>query len=560
MPPRAAPNAERAARSLNGPRLRVASAGYDIDQWPLSVPPYDDELAQSWLARVAWRYGTAPTTLLRTLRPRIEQFSVRHFDSLMDDLANATRTRVPGGNSMVESEVGRWARSYARRIARTKGPSFCPACLAEPESYWRQSWAHPLSFVCSTHRCLLVVRCPGCGGRPHSARYGTQRPTPPWMCPARRDDVDRAHRVRRTWCGTDLRHVSTSPAGGDELAAATRLADAIDLSARRGREQVEISPRGLVTTRTEYLDALLELIDEQIPATMWPSVERDTILSAVHVATRILDAASATETARLCEQHGVMDPVGRHTPLRPTRLQHPRNRLLMAVRLQSLAPDLPLASRLEFRTASKQPRVAVNEERRFDGRMHLTGRWPAHGWVPPVLWPGVLDGLGLTSRPHAGAALSIALSKIGSNTPPRAIAVALGLPGWIADHMARVLRAVRVDALCESLEDLFARLEQNPPPIDYAKRVMIGRDPTPFTSAVDAAIEAQGVEIHATARDVAAIELWATYTGSSPEYCPWGARAAAAQLPWFVDRLNLLAQAYLELPHHSREPMVWTPP
>lgn len=332
------------------------------------------------------------------------------------------------------------------------------------------------------------------------------------------------------------------------------------MSARRGRELFETSSRAWLATRTEYLDALLELLDEQLPATLWPSVERQSILSALHVATTIVSDASPAEIAGLCDRHGVMDPAGRHTPLRPIRLLHPRNRLLMALRLKSLAPSLPLASRLEFRTASKTPRVAVDEERLLDGHVHLTRRWPAYGWVPPVMWPGVLDNLGVASRPHAGAALSIALSKVGSNAPPRAIAVSLGLPGWIADHVGRVLRDVRVDTLCESLEDLFARLEDRPPPIDYANRIMVGRDPTPFASAVDATLSAQGEEIGTAARHAAAIELWAAYTGSAPEYCPWAERDAAPELPWFVDRANLLAQAYTVLPHRSREPMVWTPP
>ncbi|WP_056593833.1 hypothetical protein [Cellulomonas sp. Leaf334] len=380
------------------------------------------------------------------------------------------------------------------------------------------------------------------------------------MCPARRNDIDRAPRVRRGWCGTDLRQVSTPDASLNELDAATSLNDAINLSARRGRELVETSTRGWLPTRIEYLDALLELLDEQIPATLWPSVERRTILSALHVATTIVNDASPTDITTLCDQHGVLDPAGRHTPLRPIRLLHPRSRLLMALRLQSLAPSLPLASRLEFRTGSKMPRLAVDEERAPDGRMHLTGRWPAYGWVPPVLWPGVLDDLGVTARPHAGAALSIALSKVGSNTPLRAIAVSLGLPGWIADHVARVLRDLPIDAVCRSLEDLFARLEANHPPIDYADRVMVGRDPTQFASAVDAALTARGEEIDATARHAAAIELWAAYTGSTPAYCPWAERDVVPELPWFVDRANLLAQAYVELPHHSHEPMVWTPP
>ncbi len=255
-----------------------------------------------------------------------------------------------------------------------------------------------------------------------------------------------------------------------------------------------------------------------------------------------------------------MNPVGNHTPLHPSRHRHARNRLLLALRLQSLEPGLSLASRLEFRLASSMPRAPLDDEKRVDGRVRPTGRWPAHGWVPPTMWPGVLDHVGLASRPHARAALSLALSKVGSNAPLRAIAVSLGLPGWIADHVARVFVGTDLRAVSDALEDLFSRLEAKPPPIDYAQRVIIGRERAPFGAAVEQALLAQDLEVDTGARDTAAVQLWAAYTGSSTTYCPWAPRQTEPMLPWFVHRIDLLAQAYVALPHRPREPLVWAPP
>ncbi|UCN16630.1 hypothetical protein LFM56_16485 [Cellulomonas iranensis] len=274
----------------------------------------------------------------------------------------------------------------------------------------------------------------------------------------------------------------------------------------------------------------------------------------------LLQSTTASEVAELCDRHGVMNPVGNHTPLHPSRHRHVRNRLLLALRLRSLEPGLSLASRLEFRLASAMPRAPFDDEKRVDGRVRPTGRWPAHGWVPPTMWPGVLDDVGLASRPHARAALSLALSKVGSNAPLRAIAISLGLPGWIADHVARVFVGTDLRAVSEALESLFSRLEAYPPPIDYARRVIIGRERGPFDAAVEQALLAQDFQLDPIARDAAAAEIWAAYTGSSPAYCPWVRRPTRSRLPWFVDRTDLLARAYVALPHRPREPLAWAPP
>jgi len=561
MPPRSAPRADpSAAPGWRGPRLRPATAGYDIAQWPLRVPPHDDELPQSWLARVAWRYGLAPTALLRILDPRIVRFSVRDFSRLLDDLAIVTRTRAPRRLGTVESQIARWSFAYERRHATGAGSSFCPACLAEPEPYWRQSWAHPLSIVCFAHGRLLVDRCPGCGKRPYATLFAGQRPAPPWLCPSRREDDDRVHRTRREWCGTDLRKVESARVASEELAAVAHVESAIDLAARRGSDRWDLAPQGWQTTHVEYLDALFELIDEQVPARTWPVVDREALLAAVRVAVSLVQSTAASEVAELCDRHGVMNPVGNHTPLHPSRHRHARNRLLLALRLQSLEPGLSLASRLEFRLASAMPRAPLDDEKRVDGRVRPTGRWPAHGWVPPTMWPGVLDHVGLTSRPHARAALSLALSKVGSNAPLRAIAVSLGFPGWIADHVARVFVGTDLRAVSDALEDLFSRLEANPPPIDYAQRVNIGHERAPFDAAVEKALLAQDLEIDTSARNAAAAQLWAAYTGSSTAYCPWVPQPTELLIPWFVDRTDLLAQAYVALPHRPREPLAWAPP
>lgn len=509
--------------------------------------------------RVAARYQVPARSLLRALDPGVRQFRSADAVRLTDDLAEVIRAGVHRGCTPMDGVVRAWAARFGRRLAPHGGASFCPSCLAEPVAYWRQRWAHPLTVLCAQHRCLLVQRCPGCERRAHVSLSGTSEQLPVWMCPSQLNEPYRAARSRRQWCRTDLREAVTEGVTSEQVEAVERAYDAIEAAAGADGAPWTMPVRGWAITRGEFADALLELVDEQVPAAAWGRTNRRVLMGAIVVADAIVHAPSTTSLAALCDQHGVLDPAGSRTPLTGANdRRRPRSELLMSLRLESIGPHLSLSRRLTYRIASSHPRdpLVVDAEQPAGGM----GVWPARGWVPPVLWASVLDEPAMGSGDHLRAGLSVALSKVGSHVPLRVVAVDLGLPGWLADRLGAIFRGADLDALTAGVEALFVRLAQSPPPIDYAGRVVVGRERAVFEAATGASLQAQDIRVDETAQHDAAVSLWATFTGSLPCYCPWARPGAHAGLPWFVEQGEFMARAFVALPHPRGEPLVWTPP
>ncbi|WP_260176318.1 hypothetical protein [Cellulomonas cellasea] len=319
----------------------------------------------------------------------------------------------------------------------------------------------------------------------------------------------------------------------------------------RSTEPVELASTGWKVTASEYADAYLSVLHEQVPATTWKSTPPGRMLEGIVIADAIITAPTPHELDSRCSQHGLLTPDFRSGTGAPhTWLRNP---LLQSMRLQSLAPRLSLASRLTYRTASRRPCVP----RRIWG----AGQWPAHGWVPPTMWPDCAAQLGLGNREHAAAALSLALSKTGSDVPLRVIALDLGLPTWLADRIGAVLRRPGVDRLTAELDTLFTTLQEAPPPINYSDRVTYGRDKALIMSATETALtDSATTRPEPSCREGAAVALWTVFTGSHSSYCPWATSEITATLPPSVDASVFFTRAFDRLPHRSDEPMTWTPP
>ena len=430
------------------------------------------------------------------------------------------------------------------------GSSFCPSCLAQPDPYWRREWSNALVPVCARHHRLLVLHCPSCGKRAHVSPFGAQQNGPVWACPSRREVVDRRSRTRRPHCGADLREVHADIVPADAVGAVERLRVMIENAAARRDVLLTTPAPGWQISHHNYIHAVLSLVHQQVDWATWASAGPRRLLDAIVVADAVMRAPTLEDFETLCSRHGVLDPAGDYS-LKPSTTAQ-RDRTLMALRLRSLAPHLSLATRLACRTSSSWPQIPFSPSGGEE--------WPAHGWVPPVMWGHVVDELGLSDHEHAGAAMSLALSKVGANVSMRVIATDLGLPGWLADRVAAVLRRTDIDRLVTTLDELFSHLSDVRSPINYSNRVIFGRDQALMHFAVNQALGADAGNVGSSELEAAAVALWTAYTGSSAIYCPWAAPGTRAAVPPFVDEAEFLASGYLALPHSENEPLAWTPP
>lgn len=562
-----APAETRTGLPAAGRPLRPLQGGYDITEWPVAVPARPGELAESWLIRVGHRYALPPGTILRAARPGSQvAWPVTGRDTAVAAVAALLRSEAPStGRGPANAAIAAWTDRYGRRTARRRGSLLCPACLGEPDPYWRAEWASPLELVCARHEVLLVGECPRCARRPFASVSWGQESAPLWRCPSQIDSPGRTHRTHRRWCGGDLRSAPHLPATRGDLDAQQFVRSAVGVAATAPSSTVKAPIGDWSVTATEHADALLELLDEQLPASSWDEVAPRTLLDAVKIAVDVLAADSPGGLAALSAAHGALDPSGDHTPLRPGRRhRHPRSPVLMSLLLTSTGEHLSLGDRLMYRTASARPRPPVRTEFRVGSDRRAEGVWPARGWVPPILWDGILTQHVTDRGPYARAALSLALSKIGSNAPMRAIAVDLGLPGWLADRISSVLRrrtSGQMQGLTRDLEALFTALEAAPPPINYSQRVQEGRDTDRLRAAAIDAAGFQGVVVHEPEEAVFTALLWAAYTGSDPGLCPaLDPGSFAPRWPVGLDVEDFLSVAYEQLPHHAGEPLTWRPP
>ena len=561
------PAESRTARPGRDRPLRGLQGGYDITGWPITVPARPGEMAESWLVRIASRYGLTPGAVLRSAGATSQNsWPANGRDDLLATVAARVRAPAhPAVRERTDAPVAAWLTRYGRAGAARQGAWFCPPCLREPAPFWRAEWTGRLNLICVRHHVLLVSKCPVCGQRPFTSTSWTHRAAPLWSCPARADRPGRAHRSHRDWCDFDLRSAPTLTATTADVVASDYLRAALEAAADRPNAPVSLPIGDWEVSATERADALLELLDEQVRAPRWDVVGPRRVLDAVAVAVDVLTATSPTAVAGVATTGRVLDPAGDHTPLHPGRRhRHPRNPVLMSLLLASVAGDLSLGDRLMYRTASARPRPPVRVEVRVGSERRAEGTWPARGWVPPMLWQEVLTQHVTGRSPYARAALSLALSKVGSSVPLRAIAVDLGLPGWLADRIRHVLRRrTRADlaALTADLERLFTTLEACPPPIDYSARVATGRDLARLHSAAVDAAALQGLVLHEPDEAGLTAMLWATYTGSNPRLCPV-LDAGTAPPRWLpgLDVEDFLTTAFQQLPHYAGEPLAWRPP
>lgn len=382
---------------------------------------------------------------------------------------------------------------------------YCPACLAESGGAWPRRWTDPLELVCQEHRIVLRQVCPACAQVPFYGHRWFTTGVPGTHCEVHLP-AGHQHRTRYRVCGFDLRITPAEPMADadDRLQAQQRLHEL----ARRPqpgspRPEGHATVCGVTVTRADHLDAVLELIVEQLGATRalaTAATDPGPVLGAASVALAVLAKPDATSAAALAERHGLLDPAGSVTPIGPESAltRRRRNPLLASIRLGSLHGRLSPTTQLVFRTASDRPRYPCPTSTTPKGLGAGPGSTcractPAGALplatIPQQLWPGVLTPWVDEGDHLARAAAAMMLAKLGSTRPWRLIAIELGLPASFATHPPALVRHLRREntwgPFARALDRLADRLDATPAPIDYQTRRWRAGDPQLLTATLD---------------------------------------------------------------------------
>lgn len=182
---------------------------------PLRVAPVEGEALDSWLEATAARHEVVLGDILRwcEMTPRTSaswMYSVTKSERVR--LAEATGQRLEVIEGMSPSQRGLHQSAGHLSLAEAQASPwgwradsrFCPRCLRDSAGRWLLSWRLNWSFVCLTHRAMLVERCPRCCG------FQRSRAHPAWCVPhpghcSCRIRTDYAQRL--DVCGFDLSQV-----------------------------------------------------------------------------------------------------------------------------------------------------------------------------------------------------------------------------------------------------------------------------------------------------------------------------------------------------------------
>lgn len=557
MPP--TPSPAPADRQPGGPRLRSVPAGYDLGPLPIHVPPRDGEAVVSWLRRVSLRYDVPVRDLLRvagTSKPITGTSKVvtrlRNNRALLDRLGlTDEETRRLLAPPPMQAAMDDYVRTLHRQWPPPpRWSRYCPLCLAEQDPGWDAGWQSPLTLLCLRHGVYLVNTCPGCGKHPLASPVWMSQPQELWWCPSRSLRSAGPARTVRPWCGADLRDTPTQPAGRD-LQDAQRLLTGWSVGPSEAATAC-----GLTVTRRIGFHAFVELVDASfdgmanaiLQLESWPDGLADGFLAAADVLTRTSLDDAAVAAARLLSYDGP------HAPTRsgPLIESHPYSPLLAGVQLHGIRDRLGPADQLAFRLTHPVGRYPATLTPDLRSRLRL----PEHrltrperddAWFPQVLWPDAVpnaaggDRCSLLHR----TCLALALAKLGSGRSWGEIAEVLDLPATMANSIGAVLQSwVRGGVwpgLLTGLDALLARLQKDPPPIDYRVRREIGRDIDLLDRAL---LDAQRVHPSPLRRLQLRRVFWEAFTAGDIAFAPD---------PLGLDRTSTEHAAYQQQAAVSRE-------
>lgn len=487
-----------------GPRL-TGAGGTDPYRWPLTVPRHPGEALESWLGRLAHRYGLTPRATLRLLGAAVLPQRLLRLASLLEDVGHETITGQLGLDPaslapdplLAALETAR--RDYLDRFhnypqLEPKGLRFCAACLEE-DDYWQASWASPLHAVCVRHGNRLASTCAECGNVPFEAPVWLTSVRPAWTCAGLFEPTRTPGARYRPRCGADLCESVQAglTAAPDELAAQQYVLG-LAHATLGGEESTRCC--GMDVTPMLALEAVLDLIHAQVASRFYltsPSEPVERLVDAMAVAVDVAAQPSPTAAYERAQGHGLLRPHDPQAPLGPSIAirARPHSRVLETIALLAHADRLSIDNQLKYRVGSDMPAYPAQQRHPRDTN-HLRAdqglpELPMSS-IPTLVWPGMLDDAPAVAREGGDlvmvrAAASLALAKTASNRKWLLIATDLGLPAAAASPIRRYWHALRRDrdewrAYLAWIEDLFVRLHHEPPPIDYQVRRAVAADHT----------------------------------------------------------------------------------
>jgi hypothetical protein len=519
--------------------------GYDISRWPLRVPRAEGESLESWLQRLAHRYGMHPRGILTDLG--LQARPQRHLDLYRlfatpegagaagrvglqpEDLT--TRPALAGALYGTRDRHRREFRGM-RRPPTMRESRWCAQCLKET-GVWQDSWRDPLHLYCQDHGLVLIARCPNCFAVPFASTAWTTSLLGPTRCP---DFVESSWDDRyRQRCGASFLHTDQQPADSSDLEDQELLLGHALIAHQEPATLMRAC--GITGRALTVYEAALEIITNlcgHLDLRIDPECEEQ-LFYACRVAAQFVNAPDPRTAVRYAARHSAFGadfiPFGPRAKVHAER----RNPLLMAVFLADQHERVPLDLELRFRLGSVRPRYPDGWQA-HDRILHPADAQPGLPLtsIPQAIWPGALDlpdadGLGMET-PVGRTFTSMCLAGYGTDRPVRALATALGLPGWVApsyrQHWQAIHDAGRWRDYLRALQCLFDRLHEHPPPIDYMQRRLHAQDPRHLKDVTDhilAELNRSGRSgRRAVARSTVARTVWAQYTNGDPGYAPTG--------------------------------------
>jgi hypothetical protein len=545
------------------------------------VPLEPDENLNAWAQRAAYRYGTHARALLGLLgletRPQ-RLVDVRELLESPNGEAGAARIGADrsamleriGLTQMLHELRGRFAETFGSDMlpAARAGSKWCPQCL-DDYGYWRQVWSEPLLAICTRCNLWLESGCPKCGAVPFSDPTWASSHGDALHCSAFASITNGRYRQR---CGADLRHVPHRTPHANHSNLQRRLVRLINTASNHPAQLVDAA--GMRVTAESTVFGLFELLGAKetpfIVKYLVPSPGgRYTPVMGDAPVLKILETTPTSKASAYARNQGYLDRAGSPTRLlgpRHSTRKNPQTPFVTALWMNELVDNLPPDPQLRFRFGSGRPRYP-DEWQTHDAHLHpLDARSGLPlSWVPQAVWPEALRMedqhlVGLNS-PYGRVFVALCLAKYGTTRSWRTVAAALGLPATSAARFARYWPTLRsanlVGSFLAAIDDLFHRVHDSPPPIDYHQRRVAAWDPADFVGLLNGEFSPRGV---APVHPLDAWTLtgeWATYTGGVPLLAPPGyGRPTGSRL----GSPQLIHPGTADSPLGDGTPVTWTPP
>jgi hypothetical protein len=368
---------------------------------------------------------------------------------------------------------------------------------------------------------------------------------------------------RRHRCGADLSQAEPEPPDEPTLAAQRWLLEIVAAAANRST----VTAIGLPVDPSIAYGAAAEIITENLATEQTSSAPEKAPLGKAHL---ILSQADLKAAGRLTNLVRGFEPHAGVAPLeRLAAYRRPRNPLLVAISLQQHQGHLSYGSELKFRVGTAAARYPTAWKVTSPPLTQAAAQPEVPmAWIPAGLWNGAIT-LGIETDAQLGidtdigrAFAALALAKFGSVRPWRYLAINLGLPAGLAVSGAKHWKAIDSAGLwpayVTTIGNLFERLHNDPPPIDYERRRVTAQPALVLREARRALANSQVLAL-AIEQHTYASALWSTYTGGNSDHAPAEIRATI-QPPHLAIPQEALTDSALQLGKPKIEPLVWRPP